>query len=83
MSLLEKIKNKKDVYVYLLKRTQSRKAELMKTYDKSASSRQSWHHWNGVESVINGVISDFKEIEVDCEMALQSISVDLSALRGK
>ena len=83
MSLLEKIKNKKDVYVYLLKKAESKKAELMKTYDKSASSRQSWHFWNGVENTVKGVISDLKAIEVDCEMAVQSVSVDLSALRGE
>lgn len=83
MSLLEKIKSKKDAYTYILKKAENKKADLTKTYDKSETSRTSWSFWNGVVMNCKQVLADLSEIERDCEMAFQSVEVDLSALRGE
>lgn len=81
MSILEKIKLKKDTYIYLRAKAEEKMSILIKNRDKS--SNDSWHFWNGVKTQSTLMISDLTEIERLCEQTFNSIEIDLSALRGE
>lgn len=83
MSILEKIKSKKDVYIYIRQKAREKKSELLPQTTKLKSADNSWHYWLGVELNCNQIIADLEELEKECEMAFNSIEIDLSALRGK
>lgn len=83
MSILEKIKHKKDVYIYMREKAKQKKAELLPQTVKSKSADRSWHFWNGVEMTCTSVIADINEIERFAESVFSNIDIDLSALRGE
>lgn len=81
MSILKEIKRIKDIYTGLRLKAEEKMSVLSKNKDES--SINSYNFWNGVRLNCKSIESDLKFLEVEVEMTLQSLKIDLSALKGE